>query len=196
MGLEKELQGWVKEARERLWKAEYIRRNDERMRGESEEHWHKRRARNRERVERREEVLKHLKKKLEALRDHKESIQPSASPNKEIGFATFQGKTVAAWMVPWLEKSQKAGWNGVVVSGVRTPAYSEQLCYNMCNAPTCPGKCAGRYSNHNMTSTQGYPYGALDVSDYDSFERIQFEIGSPLRNDLPIDPVHFSVSGK
>ena len=100
-------------------------------------------------------------------------------------------------MIPWLEKSRKAGWGGTVVSGVRTPEYSEQLCYAMCGAPSCAGRCAGRASNHNMEPGQGYPAGALDVSDYAAFEAIQKRIGSPLKNELDArDPVHFSVSGR
>lgn len=197
MGKEKELQGWIKEARERLWSAEHIRKNDKKLPGESQDHWEKRRLRNRERVERRQEVLDNLVKKLEHLRKHKEEIKEtnSGTGTTAIGFSTWEGKTVAAWMVHWLDESKKHGWVGTVVSGVRTPEYSEQLCYNMCDHPTCPGLCAGRNSNHNMVASQGYPFGAIDVSDYDNFERIQFQIGSPLRNDLPIDPVHFSVSG-
>lgn len=111
------------------------------------------------------------------------------------GFAEFDGKTVAEWMIPWLKRSRAAGWQGSVVSGVRTPDYSEHLCYAMCGSPTCPGRCAGRGSNHNMLESQGYPYGALDVSDYLRFAEVQRQIGSPLKNDLPIDRVHFSVSG-
>lgn len=194
MGREDQLRSWVKEARERLWSAEFARKNDERFKGESEQHWHRRRRRNRERAEHRENVVEHLVKKLNHFLNEKEedSKPPSGGGS---GFATFDGKTVGAWMVPWLQKSRAAGWHGVVVSGVRTPAYSIQLCYNMCGAPSCPGRCAGASSNHNMLPSQGYPHGALDVSDYYNFESIQFRIGSPLRNNLPIDPVHFSVSG-
>lgn len=112
------------------------------------------------------------------------------------GFAQFEGRTVAKWMVPWLEKSRRAGWQGSITSGVRTPEYSEHLCEAMCGAPSCPGRCAGRSSNHNMLPSQGHPYGALDVSDYANFEAIQKRIGSPLCNRLDArDPVHFSVSG-
>jgi hypothetical protein len=113
------------------------------------------------------------------------------------GFGSFDGKTVAAWMVPILQKSRSTGWLGTVVSGVRTPDYSEHLCYAMCGRPFCSGRCAGRSSNHNMLASQGKPHGALDVSDYARFGRIQHQIGSPLVNHLGArDPVHFSVSGQ
>jgi hypothetical protein len=117
--------------------------------------------------------------------------------NKGRGFGTFDGKTVAAWMVPILQKSRAHGWRGTVTSGVRTPAYSEHLCFAMCGHPTCPGRCAGRSSNHNMLASQGKPHGALDVTFYEDFGRIQHQIGSPLVNHLGSrDPVHFSVSGR
>lgn len=119
-----------------------------------------------------------------------------AQHRNKIGFGTFDGHTVAAWMIPWLEKSRQHGWRGTVVSGVRTPAYSEHLCIAMCGHPTCPGRCAGRSSNHNMLPNQGKPHGAIDVTFYQDFGRIQHEIGSPLRNALPIDPVHYSVTGR
>jgi hypothetical protein len=122
------------------------------------------------------------------------------------GFATFDGRSVAPWMVGlapgpdgkrvnWLQKSRDAGWDGGVVSGVRTPEYSESLCWAMCGAPSCSGTCAGRSSNHNCTGNCPYPTGAIDVSDYIRFAQIQIAIGSPLRNRLPNDRVHFSVSG-
>lgn len=115
-----------------------------------------------------------------------------ASDNDAEGVETFDGKEVAAWIVPWLQKSRDAGWGGVVSSGYRTPEYSESLCFDMCGAPSCPGTCAGRSSNH---SGKKYPAGAVDVTDFETFGRIQPEIGSPLKNDLPADRVHFSVSG-
>lgn len=120
------------------------------------------------------------------------------------GFGTYDGKVVAAWMIPWFQKSRAHrcprhphGWQGTITSGVRTPAYSEHLCYVMCGHPTCPGRCAGRSSNHNMLPWQGEPHGAADVTFYTEFGEIQHEIGSPLHNALGAqDPVHFSVSGR
>lgn len=108
------------------------------------------------------------------------------------GVGTYDGKPVAKWIIPWLEKSRAAGWAGHVTSGYRTPEYSESLCMEMCGAPSCPGTCAGRSSNHSGTT---YPHGAVDVTDETNFGRIQRQIGSPLRNALPSDRVHFSVSG-
>lgn len=101
-------------------------------------------------------------------------------------------RPIAAWIVPWLQKSWDAGWRGVVNSGYRSPEYSQQLCYNICGAPSCPGTCAGTSSNHTQHVKPG---GAVDVSDYYNFAAIQPRIGSPLRNDLPNDRVHFSSTG-
>ena len=85
------------------------------------------------------------------------------------------------------------GWSGTVTSGYRTPEYSESLCFDMCGAPSCPGTCAGRSSNH---SGKVYPRGAIDVSDEATFGAIMRRLGNPIKNSLgPADPVHFSVSG-
>lgn len=122
------------------------------------------------------------------------SIPPTVnSPSSNAkGVGSFDGHQVANWIIPWLKKSRAAGWKGRVTSGYRTPQYSEQLCRQMCGQPSCPGTCGGRTSNH---SGKAFPDGAVDVSDEARFARIQKQIGSPLRNDLPADRVHFSVSG-
>lgn len=115
-----------------------------------------------------------------------------SSASMQAGVGVFDGKPVAKWIIPWLERSRKAGWKGVVTSGYRTPAYSTSLCIDRCGAPTCPGTCGGASSNH---SGKKYPAGAVDVTDEVTFASVQRRIGSPLRNDLPADRVHFSVSG-
>ena len=188
MGREDETQAWLKEARDRYQTQKKRVRNLKPRKGESDEHFKARKAREREQLEHREKVKDQLAKKLDAIRKAKED---KPDPDGD-GLATFDGKTVAAWFVEWLEKSRKAGWTGTVVSGYRTPEYSTSLCMARCGQPSCPGTCAGASSNH---SGKVYPAGAVDVTDYTRFESIQWQIGSPLRNDLPIDPVHFSVSG-
>lgn len=197
----REMQRNVAEARKELWQAEFVRKNDKRHEGESEKHWEERKKRNRHRRNKREDVVRLLARKVEAqrkriekLREKREEVHDQPAPNAS-GFATYDGKTVPAWMVQWLEKSRDAGWTGIVVSGVRTAAHSVSLCIAMCGQPACPGTCGGVNSNHNMEPNEGFPEGALDVSDFTRFESIQWQIGSPLRNDLPNDLVHFSVSG-
>ncbi len=131
-------------------------------------------------------LRRHIKKKIDWLEKHK----PVAPETKLIAY--FDGKPVSAWIVPWLQKSRDHGWNGVLVSGYRTPEYSQSLCYAICGAPRCPGRCAGLTSNHTHL---GPGAGAVDVTDYSNFGDIQRQIGSPLRNNLPSDPVHYSGSG-
>lgn len=125
-------------------------------------------------------------KKLRFMHNH-----PAPKPVSR-GVATFDGVPVAAWMAQWLKKSRANGWQGELVSGFRSPEHSEAVCRDMCGQPSCPGRCAGRSSNHVGLI---HPAGAIDVSDEVRFAAIQPRIGSPLRNDLPSDLVHFSVTG-
>lgn len=125
-------------------------------------------------------------------------------PNAD-GTADWKGRKVAAWMVGastgpdgtktnWLEKSVNHGWDGGISSGYRSPEYCESLCRNMCGAPSCPGLCAGRSSNHSQVGPPNW--GAIDVyPQYAKFGEIQRQIGSPLRNALPLDHVHYSYHG-
>lgn len=125
-------------------------------------------------------------------------------PLDQDGIAEWKGMLVPAWtigeakgpdgkIVNWIELIEKHGWHGVVVSGARTAAHSEELCFQICGAPSCSGTCAGRSSNHVIDSPSDW--GALDVSEYTVFGRICREVGAPLQNDLPADPVHYSPSG-
>jgi hypothetical protein len=177
-------QGDVREKLERRRKAlrEKIDQLDERQKVLSEQ------------VKRREEVRRHLSSKLHHLNQRLEKRQ-EPEPDAD-GLATFDGKTVAAHFVPWLVKARANGWDGVVVSGYRTPEYSESLCYGMCGAPTCPGRCAGRGSSHSQKAPPPASVcGAIDVSDYWTMARVFDQIGAPYFNALPIDPVHFSCNG-
>ena len=148
----------------------------------------------------RKQLLERIERKRKWLEDHADP-QPNAD-----GTADWRGMKVVAWMVGaapgrdgkkvnWLQKSVERGWDGRLSSAYRSPEYSESLCRNMCGAPSCPGRCAGRASNH---SGSAYPGGAIDVyPEYAQFEAIQKQIGSPLQNQLDDrDPVHFSVSGR
>ena len=195
----------VKEAREELWDSNYVRRHDERRKGEDDKHWELRRKRNRQRYKRREDVVEHLAKKkkhleheIEQLRDKREEVQEEHAETRSTfdkgssRIVTMDGKPVVEDIAYWLSKARQNGWNGSLVSGYRSPAYSQQLCYGICGAPSCPGRCAGTSSNHTKT---GYPGPAADVSDYYTCERVLAQIGAPYFNSLPIDPVHMSRSG-
>lgn len=138
----------------------------------------------------RRDDAEHLRKKHRYLKEHHD-------PNPGAGTTEFDGHEVATWIVVWLEKSRKAGWNGSVISGFRSPEYSTSLCVSMCGASSCLGRCAGAGSNHSCPPSHAcsYPEGAVDVSDQYNFADIQRRIGSPLQNNLPSDRLHFSASG-
>jgi hypothetical protein len=121
-------------------------------------------------------------------------------------WATYDGKMIAAYLVPINDWARKTGYNGVkwhgnVVSGGRTAAYSEHLCESMCGRPSCPGRCAGTSSNHVGNNPKATPCGAEDVSDYRTFNYLMGhcpfdKLNAPrIFNNLPIDPVHFSPRG-
>ncbi|MEJ7824927.1 MAG: hypothetical protein WKF48_05835 [Solirubrobacteraceae bacterium] len=115
---------------------------------------------------------------------------------KATGVGRYDGVPVANWLIPYLQWARANGWRGRLVSGWRDPAYSESLCYRICGAPRCPGRCAGRSSNHAGSAE---PNGAVDVSDYVTFGRViaRCPIRPAIINTLGArDPVHFSVSGQ
>jgi hypothetical protein len=126
--------------------------------------------------------------KLGWLRKH----PPPLDPDRD-GLITIDGRQVATEVGREVLRIRAAGrWRGVVVSGYRTPAYSERLCYGMCGRPQCPGRCAGRATNH---ARKGGRNGAVDVTDYYTFRAECKRLGSWLENHLPQDLVHFSDSG-
>lgn len=112
------------------------------------------------------------------------------------GVGHFDGRAVANWLIPYLTWARAHDWNGTLSSGWRDPVYSEHLCYVMCGAPSCPGRCAGRSSNHSGSSK---PHGAVDVTYYSDFARIiaRCPLEPKIYNALGTrDPVHFSATGR
>jgi peptidoglycan hydrolase-like protein with peptidoglycan-binding domain len=135
-----------------------------------------------------------LARALDRRRKQRKAAKASMEPRN--GVATFDGKPVAAWLKPYLVWARNNGWQGTLNSGWRDPAYSEQLCRNMCGAPSCPGRCAGRTSNHAGSVR---PAGAVDVSDYARFGELmrRCPLQPRIHNALGArDPVHFSVTGR
>ena len=131
-----------------------------------------------------------------AKRRRKQRVLARKSSVDRAGVVQFDGHAVAAWIEPHLTWARANGWKGTIYSGYRTPEHSEEICRQKCGAPSCPGRCAGRTSNH---SGRVAPAGAVDVSDYVTFGRLMAR--SPhrpqLRNALPTtDPNHFSESGR
>ena len=124
----------------------------------------------------------------------RKAARASAAPRNRV--AMFDGRPVAAWLKPYLDWARQNGWKGTLNSGFRDPAYSEKLCISMCGAPSCPGRCAGRASNHAGSSN---PAGAIDVSDYVTFGELmrRCPYSPKIFNALGAqDPVHFSASGR
>lgn len=133
-------------------------------------------------------------------RRHKHNVmwrehQAQAAKTPHVEF--FDGRPVASYFVPHLKWARAHGWHGTLVSGYRTPAYSESLCYHMCGHPTCPGRCAGRFTNHAGLDPNKTPTGAVDVSDYINFGNIiaHSPYSPHIHNSLPNDRVHFSPHG-
>lgn len=112
------------------------------------------------------------------------------------GVGSYDGVRCALWLIPYLQWARAHGWRGRLVSGWRDPVYSESLCYRMCGRPSCPGRCAGRASNHSGSVK---PHGACDVSDYSRFGSLMRSCPYSPRifNALGAqDPVHYSASGR
>jgi hypothetical protein len=135
---------------------------------------------------------------LRSARKRANRLARIARHNRKVigkqGLVWVNGKQVPTWIAEELKKARAYGWQGYVVSGYRTPAYSESLCYAMCGRPKCPGMCAGRSSNHSQGFV--FPHGAVDVTDYYRLQSISQKHGLRIHNALPRDRVHFSNSGQ
>lgn len=132
-------------------------------------------------------------RRVEQRKKHDDNTRAGAA---RAGVVTFDGKPCAKWMVPYLEWAREhGGWKGRLESGFRDPEYSEHLCYQRCGAPSCPGTCAGRSSNHCGDEA---PHGAIDVTQYVQFAEAmkRCPLKPKIYNDLPNDRVHFSATGR
>jgi hypothetical protein len=122
-------------------------------------------------------------------------------PPQVEGLVTYDGHQLPGWIAEINDEARKSGeWKGSVISGVRSPEYSEHLCIIMCGAPTCSGRCGGRFSNHACPPTgKGVKYeGAEDVTDPEGLRNFCRKHNKPLRGGgevLPLDPNHFSHAG-
>lgn len=130
--------------------------------------------------------------------DHDSHFQTDGAPIK--GLVYQDGKWVNEWMAEINLRVRHAGnWKGYIESGWRSKEHSQELCIAMCGAPTCPGRCAGIYTNHVKV---GHLEGAEDMTDYVTFREELHRLGlwgqdepGHLFNILPQDPVHFSAHG-
>ena len=135
-----------------------------------------------------------LARALGRRRKQRKAAKLSEAPR--AGVARFDGEPVAAWMKPYLEWAREHGWQGSLTSGWRDPAHSERLCYDICGAPKCAGRCAGRSSNHSGSIR---PAGSIDVSQPAQFAELMRRCPYQPRifNALGArDPWHFSASGR
>lgn len=141
---------------------------------------------------------KHRRPVLRRLRaEHEKAVALANDPNVHP-IVTFDGNPCAHWIADELAKARKRGWQGVLVSGYRTPQHSQDLCFAMCGAASCPGRCAGTSSNHTCPpSFKCVEFeGAADCSDFTRLLSILRAMDSPLHGGaLPADLVHFSHSG-
>lgn len=116
------------------------------------------------------------------------------------GVGIFDGKPVAKCMIPQLKWARNVGhrgkrWHGYLNSGWRSIPYSISLCFRICGAPRCPGRCAGSSTRHVGKTCSSF---AGDVSDYKTFgELMPYSPHNPkIHNSLGAqDPVHFSPQG-
>jgi hypothetical protein len=133
-------------------------------------------------------LIRRAENKIEWLRKHPPTLDPDGDD-----LILIDGKQVSEEVGKEVLRIRSAGrWGGYVVSGYRTPAYSQSLCYGMCGRPMCPGRCAGVNTNH---ARKGGRNGAVDLTDYLTFRSECWRLGSWLENHLPRDLVHFSDSG-
>jgi peptidoglycan hydrolase-like protein with peptidoglycan-binding domain len=116
------------------------------------------------------------------------------SGRPRAGVVVYDTKPVAAWMVPYLDWARAHGWHGVLASGFRTPAESEHLCIRLYGRPRVEGRCGGLTSNHFGIRK---PAGAIDVTDYVRFAELmrRCPLQPKIKNDLPADRGHFSLTG-
>lgn len=140
-----------------------------------------------------EAVDRGQKRRLEQRRAVEKSFHDAKSKN---GVGSFDGKPVAKAVLCHLHWARDHGWDGTLTSGWRDPDDSEHLCYSICGYPMCPGRCAGKSSNHVGATPLRF---AVDVTDYVTFGRLMH--GCPctprIFNALGAqDPVHFSPSGR
>ena len=118
------------------------------------------------------------------------------------GTVSIDGHPVATWIARQVLAARKHGWGGSVQSGWRSDTDQAQACIEVCGNPQgCPGRCAKPGTSNHRSKT--FPGGAVDVSDPDGFRaalaraRAAGDLGPypMIRNDLPNDPMHFSLTG-
>jgi hypothetical protein len=136
------------------------------------------------------------RKKIQVL---KRILADDQVDNPSWGTRIMDGKAVPNWIADILQDCRDNGWPGIVISGFRDPDFSEQLCFDMCGHPTCPGTCGGRFSNHACPPSGDCVdgEGATDNSEWGTLDSVLQRRGhwDRLKNDLPNDRPHHSRTG-
>ena len=187
--------------------AAYVARNDARREGESDEHWHKRRRRNRERYERRDEVVEHLAKKKHALQkeiddlvEHKEDFKEEQRDAKDSGYdkgsskiVTMDGKSIVEDLAYWLTQAREGGLGRLRRLGLPDARIlREPLLRDVRGADV-----SGPLRRPQLEPRQDRVRRArLPTSPTTTpARRSSTRSGRPTGTTCPIDPVHMSRSG-
>lgn len=122
---------------------------------------------------------------------------PAGSTDEDgTGTRVIDGVPVAAWIAPIVLWVRAQGVHFKVTSGYRTIAQQKQACIHVCGNPNgCPNRCAKPgESNHQRTA---FPSGAVDIDPPEEFGRVvaRYPGEHGLKNDLPLDRVHYSYDG-
>ena len=139
--------------------------------------------------------MPHVNKRIKNAQKQAEDAGWSPTGSRLV---VIEGKQCAEHIAYRIFMARAAGFRGSLNSLFRSPEYSQQLCYQICGAPSCPGRCAGTSSNHTQYT---YPNGAADVGDYYTFGSIMRALASKIPGYVLInrlgaaDPVHYSASG-
>jgi len=123
-----------------------------------------------------------------------------AEPAHRTGVEQFDGKPVAAWMVPSLRWARDHGWTGVVVSGFRTCEHQKVVAAAF--AASLGKTVAEVYPNGPCASNHvgaAHPRGAVDVTNPEQLAEVlknspktpKLVWGGPVIQDR----VHFSANG-
>lgn len=125
-------------------------------------------------------------------------------PGVQRGTTIIDGKPVVNWIASQVLAARRHGWSGQVTSGVRTYSEQVQACIHVCgNANGCPGTCAKPGTSNHEVRVAIFPYGAVDITNGAQFDTaLKRAKGAGdagpypmIRNALPNDPVHRSLTG-
>jgi hypothetical protein len=148
-------------------------------------------------------VVRHQRKRanrfLRLIRHRRKVVTLPSRPNH--GAVWYDGKQVAAWIVPHLDYARRHGWTGHLTSGYRSIALQSALYYGAPGNGLIRGVTVAPpgASNHNYLE---YPRGAVDALDYYKLRAVTHGVVLNGRRLVwygdavgSRDPVHFSSNG-